>query len=83
MTAITEDGEVELWKGRDPVSTLKKRGVAKVKIENPIPTKVLKIYLKSADVSGYNEIDAVGIVEEDGSIYWATEATASSTYVEQ
>jgi hypothetical protein len=42
----------------------------------------VKVYLDTARVPGWNEIDAVQIIGRDGSQQWAKHATASSTYAE-
>jgi hypothetical protein len=44
--------------------------------------KCIKLYLDSVKVAGWNEIDAVGLVDEEGKTHWATSATASSTYAD-
>ena len=42
----------------------------------------VRIELDSPGVNGWNEIDAVGLLDESGVTHWATSATASSTYAE-
>ncbi|MEZ6047752.1 MAG: hypothetical protein R3C11_19675 [Planctomycetaceae bacterium] len=44
------------------------------------PIDRVKLTIASDEVKGWNEIDAVGIVDNKGEIHWATAATASSTY---
>jgi hypothetical protein len=43
-------------------------------------TNRIKIYLASSKVPAWNEIDAVGLRGEDGTMQWATAAHASSIY---
>jgi hypothetical protein len=43
----------------------------------------VKVYLDTARVPGWNEIDAVELIGKDGSHQWASGASASSTYAEQ
>ena len=40
-------------------------------------------YIESTRVKGWNEIDAVGLVDAQGNRQWAQKATASSTYADQ
>lgn len=42
----------------------------------------VKLYLDSPAVPGWNEIDAVGLLGEDGKTHWAKSAKASSSYSE-
>ena len=42
----------------------------------------IRIYLDSPKVPGWNEIDAVGLVDEKGTTHWAASARASSTYAD-
>jgi len=81
VTAVDEENnEEELWKGTDPTSADEKMGISEIKINSNIETKRIKIYLASKKVKGWNEIDAVGIVDNSGKTYWAVAAEASSTY---
>lgn len=81
VTAFGADGkEVELWKGDDPVSGLEAHGVCKLTIQTTMKTNKLKIYVASTKVAGWNEIDAVGMIDAAGKTHWASEAAASSTY---
>lgn len=75
------DGEeVVVWQGRDPVNA---QGVAEISLEVDFPTNRVKLYLDSRNVSGWNEIDAVGLQNADGKVQWARAVDASSTYAEQ
>lgn len=83
ITASTSSGmEAVLWKGDDPTQrdAADGRGASKVKVTAAVKTNRIRIHLASDDVPGWNEIDAVGIKDEDGKIYWAKSATASSEY---
>jgi len=40
----------------------------------------VKLALASAAVPGWNEIDAVGILDSQGKVHWAKAATGSSSY---
>lgn len=80
ITAIKNGEEILLWEGKDPVKTVDGVGVAKVAVETDEPIQQIKLYLNSTEVAGWNEIDAVGVVDADGKKHWATRAAASSTY---
>lgn len=72
-----------LWKGGDPVQALKDgRYVARIKLKQPITLSQIRLEIKSTEIRGWNEIDAVGVEEANGTIHWATRAESSSTYAE-
>jgi hypothetical protein len=68
---------------KDPTAVGSRKGVSAIPIQIDFKTKRVKIYLASKDTPGWNEIDAVGLRDEAGKVYWATAATASSTYAQQ
>ncbi len=81
MTVFTSDGkEVEVWQGTDPTPTSAAMGVSKIPVSVDFKTKRVKLYIDSPAVAGWNEIDAVGLVGEDGKTQWASDAQASSWY---
>ena len=82
VTAFTEAGEeVAAWRGEDPVPRdSKQQGVADVPVAVTFPTRRVKVYLDSHKVAGWNEIDAVGLVDSAGGVQWATRVQASSVY---
>jgi beta-lactamase regulating signal transducer with metallopeptidase domain len=83
VTVFRLDGtEVEVWKGKDPTPVGSDRGVSKIPVKVNFKTNRIKIYLASKDVPGWNEIDAVGVVDAAGKTHWAKSAHASSTYAE-
>lgn len=83
VTAYTKTGmEALLWEGRDPTDRTAARGVSTVVAGVKLKTKRIRIYLKSKEVPGWNEIDAVGLKDAKGNIQWAKKAKASSTYAE-
>jgi hypothetical protein len=82
-TAFRLDGsEVEVWKGKDP-SAGKDIGVSVLPVKNGFKTARIKLYIDSKNVPGWNEIDAVGLKDDKGKMFWATAAAASSTYAQQ
>ncbi len=81
VTVFRLDGtEVEVWKGKDPTPVGSDRGISKIPVKVNFKTNRVKIYLASKDVPGWNEIDAVGVVDTAGKTHWARSAHASSTY---
>jgi len=71
--------EVEVWKGNDPTPVGSGKGVSVIPFRVPFKTNRVKIELRSRDVSGWNEIDAVGL-RAGGRTHWVVAAEASSTY---
>lgn len=79
ITAVSESGhETTLWEGGEPPS------VAPVEMEftatYSVTSQTVKVYLDTSLVPGWNEIDAVELIGQDGSRQWAISATASSTF---
>jgi hypothetical protein len=83
VTGFRENGEeVELWKGKDPVRPGDGRRVAIIPVRPDFAVRRIKVYLDSANFPGWNEIDAVGLVDDSTRIRWAVKAEASSTYAD-
>lgn len=74
--------EVELWSGSDPTPAGKEKGISVIPIQPAFDVTRIRIYLDSPKVAGWNEIDAVGLVDEQGTTHWAASARASSTYAD-
>ncbi len=75
--------EIEAWSGVDPTPTSLTSGatpVSKIPVSLNIATKKIKLYIASDKIPGWNEIDAVGLISDQGQTQWATHVTASSTY---
>ena len=84
VSAFKEDGkEVVVWSGKDPTPWQSKSGVSKIPLKMDFKTQYIKVYLNSKGVAGWNEIDAVALVDETGKTYWAVSAQASSTRAEK
>lgn len=84
ITAVEKDGkETELWTGTDPTPVGKDKGVSVIPIHPDSEIQRIKIYIDSQKVPGWNEIDAVGLLDENSETHWATDASASSTYADQ
>lgn len=54
--------------------------ISKFPVKVDFTVQRVKLHLDSPRVKGWNEIDAVGLVDEKGNTHWATRAEASSTY---
>ena len=52
------------------------------KVGGAIRAQSVKVYLDTARVPGWNEIDAVQIIGRDGSKQWASASSASSSYAD-
>ncbi|MEL6107851.1 MAG: hypothetical protein AAFU85_17640 [Planctomycetota bacterium] len=75
-----EGKEVVVWRGVDPTGPDKDRGVSTIPVSTTFDVRRIKLYLDSPKVSGWNEIDAVGLVSDKGRVHWATDAAASSSF---
>lgn len=83
VTSVDDEGkETEIWAGKDPTPMNSGMGVSEVAAAGTPTTKRIKIYLDSPAVPGWNEIDAVGLVDDKGNTHWATKARASSSYAD-
>ncbi|HEX8911495.1 MAG TPA: hypothetical protein VF796_03975 [Humisphaera sp.] len=80
VTAMAGNEEVEVWAGVDPSDPLKPKGVSVIAFKTPVTTAKVRLHLDSPRVPGWNEIDAVGLLGADGTVHWATGATASSSW---
>jgi hypothetical protein len=74
--------ETDAWRGTDPTPRSAEHGVSIVPVTVPFETNKIRLYLASKEVPGWNEIDAVGLIDGRGKTHWAVHATASSTYAE-
>ena len=72
--------EEMLWEGVDPTPINAGMGVSRLPVSTNKATSRIKLYIDSPAVSGWNEIDAVGLVYGDGKIIWAERAYASSSF---
>lgn len=81
VTVFKLDGsEVEVWKGDDPTAPNSVSGVSEISVKIDFKVARVKLYLNSKAVAGWNEIDAVGIKDDQDRTLWAVAAEASSTY---
>jgi len=85
VIAYSADKEVARWEGVDPTprDAPNGKGISKIRFEKPVTTNRVVLYLDSPKFPGWNEIDAVGLVDKTETVHWATGAKASSTYADQ
>ncbi len=57
--------------------------VSKFPVKVDFPVRRVKLYLDSPRIKGWNEIDAVGLVDGQGKTHWAAKAEASSTFADR
>jgi hypothetical protein len=74
--------EIELWSGSDPIPAGREKGIAVIPVQPVFDLTRIRVYLDSPKVQGWNEIDAVGLLDAAGTTHWAKSATASSTYAD-
>ena len=94
ITLFTLEGEeVEIYRGPDALAApapeknafplpIQDKGIYEVRFQTTLSTNRIKITLDSPHVTGWNEIDAVALVNDQGEIQWAISAAASSTYAQ-
>jgi hypothetical protein len=83
VTGYDDKGaEVELWSGADPTPAGKDKGISVIPVHPEFDLTRVRIYIDSPKVQGWNEIDAVGLLDAAGTTHWAASATASSTYAD-
>ena len=83
VTAEVGPGEeVVLWEGSDPTPAGSGMGNSKIRVERPVTARRITVHVDSPRVRGWNEIDAVGVVDKAGRTHWAVSAEASSTFAE-
>ena len=79
VAAVLDSGaEVVIWQGRESAGD----GIVDAPFNAPagLTARGVKVYLDTARVPGWNEIDAVELIGRDGSRQWAKSASASSSY---
>lgn len=72
--------EIVVWEGNDPTPTNAGIGVSKIPVKVDFKTNRVKIYLDSPAVNGWNEIDAVALIDNNHQTQWACGVGASTTY---
>lgn len=83
VVAVLSDGSESLiWEGRMDPSTQDELVVSDFPAAEGVRARSVKVYMDTARVPGWNEIDAVQLVGRDGSKQWAAASSASSTYAD-
>jgi hypothetical protein len=73
--------EMAAWSGVDPLPKKQSMGTSEVPISGvDFPVSRVRLHFDSPNVSGWNEVDAVGLVAKDGGVQYAVAAQASSIY---
>jgi hypothetical protein len=84
VSVFALDGtEDVVWSGRDPTPPHRPMGVSVLPIRGAYPTARVRIQLNSPGFPGWNEIDAVGLIDAGGRTQWAAAARASTTFGQQ
>jgi hypothetical protein len=84
VVAYDSEKEVAQWKGVDPTprDAPNGKGISKIRFEKTVSADKIRLFLDSPKVPGWNEIDAVALVDKSDTLHWATGATASSTFAD-
>ncbi len=83
VVAVLSDGREELiWEGEMEVSQGDELVTSSFPVSGMVRARSVKLYLDTARVPGWNEIDAVQITGKDGKSQWATASSASSSYAD-
>ena len=78
VAAVADGAEVVLWEGTAAAGKRSRDFLARA--AGAVTAQAVIIYLDTARVPGWNEIDAVELVGRDGSRQWVSAARASSSY---
>jgi hypothetical protein len=80
VSVFDESGrEVVAWSGVDPTPPTATSGTSNIPLSLNFKTQRVKLYIDSANIPGWNEIDAVALIG-DAQTQWATSVEASSWY---
>lgn len=83
VTAVLPDGrETTVWEGTMEPSNADELVSSQFPVAGNVRAQSVKVYLDTARVPGWNEIDAVQLIGRDGSKQWATGSRASSSYAD-
>jgi hypothetical protein len=77
-----DGAEVTLWDSDAAEAPKSWKTWREYPVETDVAVKRVKLVIDSQHVRGWNEIDAVALVEGEGEVHWAVRAGASSTYAE-
>lgn len=77
---LPDDQVIVLWSGEPKAIAADSPRLFFCKPKTTVKTAKIRVTIASDVVSGWNEIDAVGVLDSEGKVHWAKEATASSSY---
>jgi beta-lactamase regulating signal transducer with metallopeptidase domain len=77
---MPNDEVIVLWSGGPKAVESDSPRLFFCKPKKSVKTARIRLTIASDVVRGWNEIDAVGILDAEGKIHWANDASASSTY---
>ena len=81
IVAYKPDGTaVIVWSGKDPSRTGRPRGTSLIPIRVDFDVARIKLTFATKSVRGWNEVDAVGLLDARGTTHWAKAAHASSFF---
>jgi hypothetical protein len=81
VTVFNEAGEeIEAWRGQDPTLNTSTAGISKIPLNVGFKIQRVKVYIDSPKAPGWNEIDAVGLLDDSGNVQWACDVQESSSY---
>ena len=84
VCVFTPDGQVKVvWKRKAPRMYGEELSKSVIPVQIDFSITQVKLYLNCPQVPGWNEIDAVRLVDTGGNGQWAASATASSTFAAQ
>ncbi len=76
-------GESLIWEGKDPLAAslpTRQTAISKIQFDSPVHTRRIKIVIDSRAFPGWNEIDAVELIDQNGKRQWASAAWTSSSF---
>lgn len=83
VVAVLSDGnEAVIWEGHMDASEQDELVASDFQVTDDLRARSVKVYLDTARVPGWNEIDAVQITGKDGSKQWASASSSSSSYAD-
>ncbi len=79
---LPDNGVVVLWSGEPKAVASDSPRLFFCKPKTTVKAAKIRITIASDVVPGWNEIDAVGILDSEGKVHWASGATASSSFAD-
>ncbi|QDT09132.1 caspase family protein [Planctomycetes bacterium K23_9] len=80
ITGFVDAKEIVLWKGTDPTPASAAMGTSKFALSSDVTIDRIRIYVDCKRSAGWNEIDAVALIDRNNKEHWAVDARASCTY---